>query len=264
MKQDLLTKGQGSSILQDIKFTFHILFDDLFLNWFSTHVSDDRKYVCGRRLYACIILHENSRALIREKLHHCQGKKTWWAHCASFQSLPKINHTLITRLICIQWKFAIKVLLIKILLLFFLSTTEVFTCSKVINTFKRHNSWTDLFWKSSKFNLSQAFFTKHVWLWSVPYSQFPRCLLGTPGSVTPFYVLNMKKNGLQIMSLAAYASGTDYGIRWSKVNQVKGWGFFSDPFSLPSLVTPSLQSLTSSKCSGLSIRASIRQKLPAS
>ena len=26
----------------------------LFLNWFSTRVSDDRKYVCGRRLYACI------------------------------------------------------------------------------------------------------------------------------------------------------------------------------------------------------------------
>ena len=26
----------------------------LFLSWFSTRVSDDRKYVCGRRLYACI------------------------------------------------------------------------------------------------------------------------------------------------------------------------------------------------------------------
>ena len=26
----------------------------LFLNWLSTRVSDDRKYVCGRRLYACI------------------------------------------------------------------------------------------------------------------------------------------------------------------------------------------------------------------
>ena len=44
-------------------------------------------------------------------------------------------------------------LLIKILLFFF-STTVVFTCSKVINVFKRYNSWTDLFWKSSKFNLS--------------------------------------------------------------------------------------------------------------
>ena len=26
----------------------------LFLNWFSTLVSDDRKYVCCRKLYACI------------------------------------------------------------------------------------------------------------------------------------------------------------------------------------------------------------------
>ena len=32
-----------------------------FLNWFSSRVSDDRNYVYGRRLYACII-HENSRA----------------------------------------------------------------------------------------------------------------------------------------------------------------------------------------------------------
>ena len=26
----------------------------LFLNWFSTHISDDQKYLCGSRLYACI------------------------------------------------------------------------------------------------------------------------------------------------------------------------------------------------------------------
>ena len=35
-------------------FTFYMVFDDLFLNWFSMHVSNNRKYVCGRRLYACI------------------------------------------------------------------------------------------------------------------------------------------------------------------------------------------------------------------
>ena len=35
-------------------FTFYIVFD-LCLNWlFSTRVCDDRKYVCGRRLYSCI------------------------------------------------------------------------------------------------------------------------------------------------------------------------------------------------------------------
>ena len=36
---------------------FHSLLLDiyfLFLNWLGTHVSDDRKYVCGRRLYVCI------------------------------------------------------------------------------------------------------------------------------------------------------------------------------------------------------------------
>ena len=28
-----------------------MVFDDLFLNWFSTRDSDDRTYVCGRRLF---------------------------------------------------------------------------------------------------------------------------------------------------------------------------------------------------------------------
>ena len=54
MKQDLLAKGLNfslptlstSSILQDI--TFY-----LFLNWYSMRVSNDRKYICSHRLYAC-------------------------------------------------------------------------------------------------------------------------------------------------------------------------------------------------------------------
>ena len=33
--------------------------------------------------------------------------------------------------------------------LFFFLTTEVITCPKVINAFKRQNSWTDPFWKSA-------------------------------------------------------------------------------------------------------------------
>ena len=33
---------------------FRIFTFCLFLNWFNTRVSDDRKDVCGRRLYACI------------------------------------------------------------------------------------------------------------------------------------------------------------------------------------------------------------------
>ena len=78
--------------------------------------------------YACI----NTRKSIQEKLHHKR-----------FQSSTKINRMLITRLICIQWKFttvyshAIEVF------------TEVFTCFKVMNALKRKNSWTDPFRKSS-------------------------------------------------------------------------------------------------------------------
>ena len=77
-------------------------------------IACDRKYVCGRRLYACII-HENSRGSILEKLHHCQRSKKWSGHGTSFQSSPKINRMLITRAICIRWK-TIAVLLMKILI----------------------------------------------------------------------------------------------------------------------------------------------------
>ena len=52
MKQDLLAEGSFTTYFDGRVFfrifTFYILFDD------STRVSDDRKYVCGRRLYACI------------------------------------------------------------------------------------------------------------------------------------------------------------------------------------------------------------------
>ena len=43
---------------------------------------------------------------------------------------------------------------------------------------------------------------------TISYSQFPRSPLGTPGTMTPFCVLNKTKNALQIMSLAVYASET--------------------------------------------------------
>ena len=49
-----------------------------------------------------------SRAWIPEKLHHCRKKrkqKKGDEHGTSFQSSLKINCTLNTRLICIQWKF---------------------------------------------------------------------------------------------------------------------------------------------------------------
>ena len=59
----------------------------LFLNWFSTRVSDDQKYRCGSRLYACI----NTR-----KFKGLDSRE--------ITSLPEIEKV-ITRLICIQWKF---------------------------------------------------------------------------------------------------------------------------------------------------------------
>ena len=75
----------------------------------------------------------------------------------SFQSSPKINHMLITRQFAYNNSLqhpTISVLLIKILIYFFSDHSVVFTCSKVINAFKRQNSWTDTLRKSSKFNLS--------------------------------------------------------------------------------------------------------------
>ena len=59
-EQDWLPKRFYTSYLIDGReffriFTFYIVFDDLFLNWFNTRVSDDRKYICDRRLYACIV-----------------------------------------------------------------------------------------------------------------------------------------------------------------------------------------------------------------
>ena len=60
---DLIEKIRRRLTLHETAFTrwrfFTSYFIDvdtfyLFLNWVSTRVSDDRKYVCGRRLYACI------------------------------------------------------------------------------------------------------------------------------------------------------------------------------------------------------------------
>ena len=47
-KQNFTAKGFFTFCFMDVD-TFY-----LFLNWFSTRVSDNRKYVCGRKLYACI------------------------------------------------------------------------------------------------------------------------------------------------------------------------------------------------------------------
>ena len=77
-----------------------------------------------------------SRASIWEKWHHCQRAKTWRIISITAK---KIRRMLITRLICIQWKFTTLNQLTsprKFGSLRFFSTTEAFTCSKVINAFK--------------------------------------------------------------------------------------------------------------------------------
>ena len=126
-------------------FTSYFIDVDTFylsLNWFSTHVSDDRKYISLR-----------SQAIREYKYKKIQGPrfqrnyiivrdKKVIKNGTSFQSSPKINRMLITR----QYAYSeslqhptIAVLLNKILLLlsFFFDYSEVFTCSKVINACKR-------------------------------------------------------------------------------------------------------------------------------
>ena len=78
----------------------------LFLNWFSTRVSDDQKYLSGSRLYACINTRKFKGLDSREITSLPEIKKViQFIHGTLFQSSPKINRMLITRPICIQWKF---------------------------------------------------------------------------------------------------------------------------------------------------------------
>ena len=73
-KTNLLAKGFiFTSYFSEVEYSSFYLF----LNWFSMRVSDDRKYMCGPRLYACINT-PKSRASTPEKLHHCQRSKRWF------------------------------------------------------------------------------------------------------------------------------------------------------------------------------------------
>ena len=65
--------------------TFH-----LFLNWFSTCVSDDQKYLCGHRLYMCINTPKFKDLDAREMKSLPEIKKSD-LHGTSFQSSWKIN-----------------------------------------------------------------------------------------------------------------------------------------------------------------------------
>ena len=116
-------------------------------------VSDDRKYVCGLRLYACI---KKFKGLDSREFTSLPEIKEVIYMALHFNHRRKINRMLITRPFAYNESLqhpTIAVLLIKILLFF--DHSIVFTCSKVINPLKQTDtSWTDTFRKSSKFNLS--------------------------------------------------------------------------------------------------------------
>ena len=107
-----------------------------------------------------------------ETLHHCQRSKkgfTWHVISIIAKNRPHAHHKTYLHTMKVYNTKPVSLLLIKFS---FFSTTDVFTCSKVINAFNRQNSWTD------------TFFAKHAWLRSCndSYSQFPRSPLGTPGT----------------------------------------------------------------------------------
>ena len=120
-----------------------------------------------------------------------------------FQSLPKMNHKLITRLnlhtvkvdhtrpVSLQSpsKFCSQ-------RFFFSSTTELSTCSKEINTFKRQNSWNDPFRKLARHLSHQSFlsFCKLQFFTKYAISQFPQSPLGMPGTMIPLLVCTHKIN----------------------------------------------------------------------
>ena len=76
-------------------FTFYIVFDDLFVSWFSTRDSDDRKYFCGRKLYACIITRKFKGLDSREITSLQEIKnvmKTWRVISIIAENKPHAHH----------------------------------------------------------------------------------------------------------------------------------------------------------------------------
>ena len=183
----------------------------LFLNWLNTRVSDDRKYVCGRRLYACINTRKFKGLDSREITSLPENKKwfTWHVISIIAENKPHAHHKTHLHTMKVYNTRPSQFWWLRFLLFFVHAV--VFTCSKVINALKRQNLWTDMFRKSSKVNLSSAFFAKHAWLRSRndSYSQFARSPLGTPGTMNPLLFHKYEENALQNMSLAAYVSETN-------------------------------------------------------
>ena len=97
----------------------------------------NRRFVSELIEYACW----DTRKSMQGHQFERKRAETWWIWCVT-SIIADINRKLITRLICIQWKFTTPD---RIAFLsnfcsckgsFFFSTIEVFTCYKVINTFK--------------------------------------------------------------------------------------------------------------------------------
>ena len=116
--------------------------------------------------YACINTHK-SRALIQEKLHHCQKTKTWWiwrvillmakhklhAHHKTHLHTTKVYNTQSYRLLFL--------------------TTEVSTCSKSNQCFKAIEFVDWLVWKSlTPFALIFLSFLHKTYAWCSDMSRF--------------------------------------------------------------------------------------------
>ena len=113
-KHDLLAKGFSlPTLIYQWYFLYHI-------RWF---VSELIQYVLATTGNMSAVAAYNKYCLYNIiAWKFLDLREMWWEHGASFRSLLKINCMLITRLICIQWKFTslmVKGLLIKILLFFF-------------------------------------------------------------------------------------------------------------------------------------------------
>ena len=88
--------------------------------------------------YACI----NTRLNNSREITSMPADQNRDEHGASFQSLPKINRKTHLHKMKVYNTRPVYSLTIE-------TFTEVFTCSKAFNAFKRYNSWTDPFRKSS-------------------------------------------------------------------------------------------------------------------
>ena len=125
---------------------------------------------------------------IGEKLRHCHRAKTWWTcHTISIIAKNKLHthHKTLVHTIKVYKTQPVYSLTIKVF-------TEVFICSKVINAFKQQNSKTDPFWKSSTSfaSIFRKLSSQNIAWWcdmSRFLSQFPRSLLGMPGTMTSFW-----------------------------------------------------------------------------